>query len=232
MKRKSNIIKKIVDVCMTILLLCLMAYQVTGDALHEWIGIGMTIVLIVHHILNIKWYGAIFKGKYNVYRIITTVVNILMIVSIALTAFCGMSMSNHAVPFLYGMTDMVFARTTHMALSYWSFMMMGIHLGLHLPAMTAKVKPNTIVKVILTIVFTVLAGCGLWLFIKNGIPAYITFQTHFVFFDYDKSAILVFVENLSELFFFVFIGANIVRIIRILGKTKKEKQVSEKEGGV
>ena len=28
---------------MTVLLLCLMAYQVTGEALHEWMGIGMTV---------------------------------------------------------------------------------------------------------------------------------------------------------------------------------------------
>ena len=64
-KSHTNKVKRIVDVCLTVLLLCLMAYQVTGEALHEWLGIGMTLLLIVHHILNIKWYGAIFKGKYN-----------------------------------------------------------------------------------------------------------------------------------------------------------------------
>ena len=61
--RKKNRIKKLVDAGMTVLLLCLMAYQVTGEALHEWFGIGMTVLLIVHHILNRKWYGALFKGK-------------------------------------------------------------------------------------------------------------------------------------------------------------------------
>jgi len=42
-----------------------MAYQVTGEVLHEWIGMGMTALVIIHQILNRKWYGAIFKGKYN-----------------------------------------------------------------------------------------------------------------------------------------------------------------------
>ena len=56
MQSNKNVIKRIVDVCMTVMLLCLMAYQVTGEALHEWIGIGMTFILIVHHILNMKWY--------------------------------------------------------------------------------------------------------------------------------------------------------------------------------
>ena len=48
-----------VDLCMTLVLLCLMAYQVTGEVLHEWLGIGMTLLLILHHILNYKWYAAL-----------------------------------------------------------------------------------------------------------------------------------------------------------------------------
>ena len=218
----KNRIRKAVDIILTVLLLCLMSYQVTGETLHEWIGIGMTVVLIVHHILNIKWYGALFKGKYNAYRIISTVINTLLLASIALTAFCGMSMSNHAVPFLYGMADMVFARTAHLALSFWSFILMGIHIGLHLPAITAKVKPGKAAKVICTALFIVIAGIGLYLFIRNGIPGYISFRTHFAFFDYEKASALVFLENLSIEFFFAFVGANIVRLIRSLNsKTQK-----------
>ena len=45
----------------------MMAYQVTGEVLHEWIGIGMTILVIIHQILNRKWYGSVFKDcKENV----------------------------------------------------------------------------------------------------------------------------------------------------------------------
>lgn len=63
-KAKTNsIIKRIVDVVMSVLLLFLMAYQVTGEALHEWIGIGMTALVILHQILNRKWYSVFFKGK-------------------------------------------------------------------------------------------------------------------------------------------------------------------------
>ena len=209
-------IKKAVDIVLTALLLCLMAYQVSGEVLHEWFGIGMTAMLIIHHILNIKWYGALFKGKYNAYRIVTTVIDTLLLASIALTAFCGMSMSNHAVPFLYGIAGMVFARTAHLDLSFCSFILMGLHLGLHLPAMTAKISPGKVWKASLTAVFAVIAGIGLWLFIRNGIPGYMTFRTHFAFFDYDKAPVLVFLENLAIEFFFVFAGANIVRLIRIL----------------
>ncbi len=33
--KSSTIVKRTVDVCMTVLLLCLMAYQVTGEKYHE-----------------------------------------------------------------------------------------------------------------------------------------------------------------------------------------------------
>ena len=56
--RTSNIMKRIVDAAMTVLLLCLMAYQVTGEMAHEWTGVSMAVLVIIHQILNRKWYGA------------------------------------------------------------------------------------------------------------------------------------------------------------------------------
>lgn len=215
---KTNIVKKLVDVCMTVVLLCLMAYQVTGEALHEWLGVGMTLLLIVHHIFNLKWYASLFKGKYNACRIITTAVNTLLLAAIALTAVCGMAMSAHAVPFLYGILPVSLARRLHLTMSFWSFVLMGLHLGLHLPAMTARLKPGKAARAVLTCAFTCAAGVGLGLFLRNGIPDYLFFRTPFAFFDYDKAGALVFLDNLAELFFFAFIGANTVRLLRTGGR--------------
>lgn len=50
-------IKMGIDVMMTVLLLGLMAYQITGQALHEWFGAGMLVLFIAHNLLNIRWYG-------------------------------------------------------------------------------------------------------------------------------------------------------------------------------
>ena len=136
--RTSNIMKRIVDAAMTVLLLCLMAYQVTGEMAHEWTGVSMAVLVIIHQILNRKWYGALRKGKYSLYRAVSTVLNILLLVCFALTAFCGMSMSSYAVPFLYGMAPVSFVRRMHLSMSHWAFVMMGLHLGMHIPAMIKK----------------------------------------------------------------------------------------------
>jgi len=204
---RKRIVKKAVDVCMTVLLLCLMAYQVMSETLHEWFGIGMTVLLIVHHILNIKWTSTLFKGKYNPYRTVSAAVNTLLLVSIALTAVCGMAMSSKAVPFLYGILPVSFARRFHLSMSYWSFVLMGFHLGLHIPAMTAGWRLNGRGKTILAAAFAVVSGFGFMLFVKSGIPNYLFFRSPFAFFDYKKSLPAVFAENFTMLTAFAFFGA-------------------------
>ena len=206
--------KKFIDILLTVLLLFLMAYQVTGEVLHEWLGIAMTVLLILHHILNRKWYSSLFKGKYNAYRALTVCINTLLLAAIALTAFCGMSMSGYAVPFFYGMASVSFARRFHLAMSHWSFVLMGLHLGLHIPAMLSKWKPSNKARVILSVIFTCISGYGLHIFLRSGMTDYMFFRNAFAFLDYDKAKWLVILENLLMLIFWAFIGTQLANLCR------------------
>ena len=216
--KKSNTSRRIIDAAMTVVLLFLMAYQVTGEMAHEWIGMGMTALVIVHQILNRKWYSALFRGKYNPYRILTTVLNILLVLCFALTAFCGMSMSGYAVPFMYGLAPVSFVRRMHLSMSHWAFVLMGLHLGMHIPAMTAGLKWSEQAKAMFTGLFTLAAGLGLYLFIRNGVTDYLFFRVPFAFLDYDKAGWLVIVENLLMLSTWVLIGMRVAMICRIAGR--------------
>jgi formylglycine-generating enzyme required for sulfatase activity/flavodoxin len=201
-----------------------MAYQVTGEALHEWIGIGMTVLVIIHQILNRKWYGTIYKGKYNLYRIATTVVNIALLLSFVLTAFCGMSMSSHAVPFLYGMTKVSFARRMHLSMSHWAFVLMGLHLGMHIPVMFAKLKLTDKGRIFISVLLCIVSGIGLFLLIKDGMSGYLFFRVPFAFLDYEKAGILVFLENILMLTFWVYIGTQVAVICRNSQMKNEEKK--------
>ena len=241
-------LKRTIDILMTILLLFLMAYQVTGEAAHEFIGVLMFILVIIHQILNLKWYSSLFKGKYNVNRIIMTIINVLLLFSFILTAISGMAMSNHAVPFLYNIINVNTARTLHLAFSYWSFILMGMHLGLHISQIVGAsgivgvnacranvgassaspknvnevderfVKERLDKKLIATIIFVIISAYGLYIFINSNIVDYITFKTHFAFLDYDKNKILVIFENAAMIIFFASATHLIISIIR---KSKK-----------
>ena len=219
--------KRIVDAALTALLLCLMAYQVTGEALHEWLGVAMTVLVIAHQILNRKWYAALFKGKYPAYRIAATTLNLALLAAFALTAFCGMSMSGHAVPFLYGMTKVSFARQMHLSMSHWAFVLMGLHLGFHIPAMAAKLGGNA--KRALTVMFAVAAGVGLCLFLRSGMPDYMLFRVPFAFLDYDKAAALVFLENLLMLLFWAFAGTQLSLLLRRADRNKTRRTNNERK---
>ena len=223
MQSKKNMIKRIVDVCMTVILLFLMAYQVTGEELHEWIGMGMTLTVVVHNILNRKWYAAIFKGKYQPVRIVMTAVNIILIASFLLTAFCGMSMSGYAVPFLYGMAPVSFVRRMHLSMSHWSFVLMGIHLGLHIKTIFAKVKVPPKASIVLQMIQSLIAGCGFWLFIKYRMTDYLFFRVPFAMLNYEKAAGIVLLENIVMLIFWVFVGMQVMNLLIKKGKDQKEK---------
>jgi len=219
---KRNTAKRAVDAAMAAVLLCLMAYQVTGEAAHEWCGLAMTALAVAHQILNRRWYGALLRGKYNAYRTAATALDLALLLSVALTAFCGMSMSGHAVPFLYGVAPITFVRQTHLSMTHWSFVLMGLHLGVHVPAMAAKLGKRA--KTALTAAFALAAGAGLFLFLRSGMTDYLLFRVPFAFLDYDKAAWLVFLENLLMLLFWAFLGA----ACALLCKKKKVKRT----GGV
>lgn len=116
---KMNIIKRIVDVALMVTLLLLMAFQVTEQLAHEWLGITMFVLTIVHQVLNRKYYAAIFKGKYSPLRIFQLIVNILLLLTFVCTALSGMMMSRFATPFMNGILPSSIVRQGHLALSHW-----------------------------------------------------------------------------------------------------------------
>lgn len=69
----KKVIRNIINIAMPIIMITLMAYQLIGKAYHEYAGTALFIVFIIHNILNIKWYGKLFRGNYIPYRILETV---------------------------------------------------------------------------------------------------------------------------------------------------------------
>ena len=210
----------IVDVIMTVVLTFLVSYQITSTAVHEWLGVVMTLLVIVHQYLNRRFYASLFSGRYSVRRIVTTIVFVLTLGAYFLTAFCGLAMSCYAAPFLYGVAPSMFVRPTHLAMSYWAFILTGIHLGLHIPAMFGQFKPGRFFKSLLFIAVTAIAGAGFYLFLKNGLVDYMLFKNAFAFFDYDKSFWFVLLENVLMLSFWTYSGAALIAAINAAGKKR------------
>ena len=85
---------------MTVLLLLVMARQITGHTAHEWLGAGLFVLWIAHHALNFKWYGHLFKGKYTPIRVAQLIVNILLLLSILGAMVSAIILSREVFAFL------------------------------------------------------------------------------------------------------------------------------------
>lgn len=218
-----NIIKRIVDVALMVTLLLLMAFQVTEQLAHEWLGITMFVLTIVHQVLNRKYYAAIFKGKYSPLRIFQLIVNILLLLTFVCTALSGMMMSRFATPFMNGILPSSIVRQGHLALSHWSFVLMGLHLGLHFGIVTSKLKNRT-VKIILGTVMTGISVYGFYLFFKSDMLNYMLFKNPFAFLDYDKAWGLVLLENLAMLLAWAFAAYLLSLFLRFFTKTYKKSR--------
>jgi len=116
---------------MTLLVLALMAYSVTGQEVHEWMGVGMFLLFLLHHGLNAAWFRSLTKGRYTPLRVLQAALVLLLLVSVAAQIVSGLAMARYALPFLNIPIPTSTARLLHLACGYWSFLLMGLHLGLH-----------------------------------------------------------------------------------------------------
>lgn len=221
MASKANrIVRLVLDALMLLMLTQLMAYHASSEAAHEWHGVAMTALLVVHQWFNRRWYASLFSGRYTLQRAVMTGVFVLTLIAFAMTAFCGLAMSSHAAPFLYGMAPSSFVRPAHLAASYWAFILTGIHVGLHIPAMFGRFKPGRVAKSLLYLAATAIAGVGFYLFLKNGILDYIFLQTSYAAVDPDKTLWFSALENVLILSFWAYAGAMTLLAIKATGKSR------------
>lgn len=199
--------KLAIDLVMTVLLLLVMGYMVTGEQAHEWLGMGMFLLFFAHNWLNRKWYYSLWKGTYSGMRLLGTVVNLALAVTMVLMLYSSIILSNYVFGFLDIHGSMSLARNIHLAGSYWAFLLMSVHLGLHWGMLTnvfqkmgfwrKEEKQTGKQTLLLRILALAVAFYGAWAFWKNGLLSYMLLQNLFVFFDYEQPAVLFFFEYIA-----------------------------------
>lgn len=215
--KKKFICKIIIDMIMTVLLLFLMARQITGDSAHEWLGAGMLILWIAHHILNRNWYSHLFKGKYTPIRILQTVTNFAVLLSMFGLMVSGIILSREVFALLPISGGIAPARSLHILCAFWGFVLMAFHLGLHwnmILGMIRKVVGPVKSKgkrIALRVTAAAVAGYGLYAFIKNQFLSYMFLTSPFVFFDFERPVLFFFIEYIAIMGLFIFLSYYISR---------------------
>ncbi len=231
MKPKA-VIKLAVDVFMTLALLFLMGYQFWGEAPHEWVGAGMFLLFVAHHLLNGRWHKTLFKGKYSALRTVTLCVYLLLLLAMLAQMYSGIVMSRYVFAFLPGTGGMSLARRLHILGAYWGFLLMSVHLGLHwnmiLGMLRKALKIKSKTKSPSMIAFAAgltISGYGIWVFISRGFPTCLFLKSEFVFLDYIEPKIFFYMDYLALMGLCIFIAHYSTKLMEQLQKRRSHNGI-------
>lgn len=224
--KQNAILKMVVDIGMTVMLLLLMTYELIGEAVHEWLGIGMFGLFIIHHILNRKWSRCVFKGKYTWLRVWQTVLVIGILLTMAGSMYSGVILSEHALSFLPIKGGRAFAREVHMVSGYWGFVLMSLHLGLHWGMMMGIAK--RFVKELPAAgrwlfrgIAALVAMYGVYAFMQREIGQYMLLKNHFAFFDFEEPLVFFLADYIAVMVLFVWVSHYFSKGLRYIMQKRK-----------
>ena len=222
---KTQRLRTPIDIGMTLLSIMLMGgnYFFPADIVHEILGVALLLLWAVHIALNRRWFGAMFKGKYNPYRVMQTVVNCGILICALFLMISGIILSNHVFTFLNIQAGLGFARVAHLLASHWYYLFMSLHIGLHVSMIANKIaqkkdaanessnqesKPQSSArKIIFRIVLALACAYGLYAFIIRGVWKYLFLRQQFFFFDLERGYVLFAVDYISIIILFATISS-------------------------
>ena len=226
---KINRIRLPIDIMMTLVSIVLMGgnYLFHADIVHEILGVALFVLWAIHIALNRRWYGAIFRGKYNPYRIMQTVINCGILTCTIFLMISGIILSNHIFTFLNIQGGLGFARIAHLLASHWYYLFMSLHIGLHVGMITNKmrhpapinchpelvsgsstnempkqVRHDKLRKIIPRIILALVCAYGIYAFIARGVWKYLILRQQFFFFDLERGYILFAIDYISIIILF------------------------------
>lgn len=213
--------KILADVLMTVGLLILMGYHLWGDAVHEWVGAGMFVLFILHHVLNWSWWKSLFKGRYPALRVFQVIVDALVLCAMLGLMASGVILSRKVFAFLPIQGGTAFARVLHMLSAYWGFVLMAAHLGLHWGMLLGIAQrfggvqgSNKLRSMLFTLLGGGIALYGVAALVRRGLPVYLFAQAEFVFLDYGESKILFYLDYLAMMGTFIFLAHYAAKLLK------------------
>ena len=218
---------------MTLVSIVLMggSFLFPAEIVHEILGVGLFVLWAIHIFLNRRWYaslaqasklitstnandrrsyGGIFKGKYNPYRVMQTVINCGILICTIFLMISGIILSNQLFTFLNIQSGLGFARIAHLISSHWYYLFMSLHIGLHM----GRLFQNVAAKILPRILLVLTSLYGVYAFIIRGVWKYLVLKQQFFFFDLERGYILFAMDYISIIILFATISHFIAKLLK------------------
>lgn len=123
------------DVALFLVFLVVYQEKATGEVVHEWLGVGLAAVIIVHILLHWQWVVSItqrFFQKIKSEPRINYILNAGLFVCFTTIIFSGLMISRSVLPF-FGLeaADSGFWKMLHVTSAEASLWLVALHVALH-----------------------------------------------------------------------------------------------------
>ena len=209
---KARHLRMSIDITITILSVILMGgnFLFPAENVHEILGVALFVLWAMHIFLNRRWYGAIFKGKYNPYRIMQTVISCCILICTIFLMISGIILSKQLFTFLNIQSGLGFARIAHLLSSHWYYLFMSLHIGLHM----GRLFQNVATKKLPCILLVLTSLYGFYAFIDRGVWKYLVLKQQFFFFDLERDYILFAMDYISIIILFAVVSRLVAAILK------------------
>lgn len=215
-------LRRAADAGMTLCLFLLMGFPFFGMTAHMAGGIGFFACMFLHHWLNRQWTFSLLRGKWNAVRIWQTGINLLLAADMAALLWSSLILVGAVWPGFPRMGSFALGREIHMAAAYWGFVLMSAHIGLHGEMIAgAGRRWSAAGKRAFSTAFLAAAAYGAWALYERQWLSYLFLQTEFVFFDFQESRFLFYLDHEAIMALFIWIGYQGLKAARRIQRRKR-----------
>ena len=216
----------VIDILMYLLFIILMGHHITGNFIHEILGTCLIVLFITHNVLNYKFYTSLFKGKYPFKRILLTVTDVLLLFAMIGIIVSAIIISSEVFAFLNIHTTS-FGLKLHMLSTSWGFIIMSLHLGLHLNGLINKIHEKlkkSMLEYIGYLVIFLLGIYGIYSFIKLNFISDMFLLNPFKAYDFNESPAIFYLHVVAS-------SLLLALLMNLIGRIhfKKKKEELENE---
>lgn len=206
-------IKMLLDLVLIFALPVLMGYSLVSEFYHEIIGISIGVLFAVHIVLNRKWFLSLFKGRYSARRVVTLIVNLLLVICVMTSMVSGICLSKYLFRFLGIHTLGSLMRALHILASYWGLVLMSLHTGFHGSMIMSKLKKKP-AKYAVSATFLLISAYGVFAFIKRGFADFLLGRLVFVFFDFSEPFVFYYLDYLAVMVLCMTLGYLFIKMTK------------------
>jgi hypothetical protein len=209
LNRKLSI-RLAVDLTMIILLFMASGYRITGNIIHELIGVSIFVFFIVHNVLNGRWYQRVFEKKNSLPATLNRAVNLLTLIAILVLLVSAVHISHTVFDFIPAEGSLLI-RKIHVSAAYSSLILMSMHLGMHWGTIISMMRKMTRIKfatpfgiIMLRLSAVLIAGYGMYVSFERNVCSKLIAYYTYDFWNSGQSVLIYFIDSMSVMGIYVF----------------------------